>query len=270
MGSVHSFSVPRAAAPVAVRIYRPLARADVPLVLYVHGGGWVTGDLDVVDRPCRRLAAGTGAVVVSVDYRLSPEHRYPAALEDCTGVLEWLRSNAPRLGARRGAVAVVGDSAGGHLAIALAVNGVRGAGPPVDALALLYPVVHPEQDSPFRSYVVNGTNPVLPRATMEWFWAAYTGPDADLRDPCLSPLTSGDLAGFPPALIVTCGLDVLRDEGRELARLLAARGVRVSSHDYPGMTHGFFWMDALIPQADEVVDLVGRFLRDDALTRNNG
>jgi acetyl esterase len=258
VGSVVDRSVPGAAGDIPVRVYTPEGEAahPRPVVVYFHGGGWVVGDLDVVDLPCRQLAAESGAVVVSVDYRLAPEHRYPAAFDDCYAATAWVAEHAEELGADPVRVAVAGDSAGGNLAAAVALAARDRGGPSLYAQLLIYPAT----DFGFGtdSYRDNAEGYLLNRASMQWFWAHYLGA-ADLdATPYACPARAADLAGLPPAYVATAEYDPLRDEGEAYAARLASAGVPVTAKRFDGLMHGFFWYLGANPAGSSVVaDLTG-------------
>jgi acetyl esterase len=211
-----------------------------PLLLYLHGGGFVVGDLDTHDQACRMLCRYAGVHVVSVDYRLAPEHPFPAATEDSHAALRWAFGNAARLGADPARVAVGGDSAGGNLA-AVAAQAAKLGGDPVPALQLLiYPAI--DRTTPYPSLELFGTGFFLTRDEMDWFDRTYAGVVADRADPRLCPLRGADLSGLAPALVVTAGFDPLRDEGEAYASALAAAGTQVTLLRKPTMIHGFINM----------------------------
>lgn len=229
-------------AGVAVRRYEP----DDFLggtVVYFHGGGWVLGSLDTHDRQCRQLAAGSGAAVISVDYRLAPEHRFPAAFDDAASVTEAVLAGA--LGADPSRVAVAGDSAGGNLAAAVCLSRRDQPGASLRGQLLVYPAVDAEMVA--ASHEENSSGPFLSRADMAWFYDLYQ-PEGDRRDWRLSPLHADDLSNLPPALVVTAQLDPLRDEGEAYAQAMAEAGTTAAAVCYRGVSHGFFgWSHAAEP-----------------------
>jgi acetyl esterase len=231
---------------VPVRVYRP-EEGDLPALVYFHGGGWVVGSLDSHDALCRTLAARSGCALVAVDYRLAPEHRFPAALEDAWTATPWAAQRCPRL-------AVGGDSAGGTLAAVVALR-ARDRGLPLALQVLVYAATDFSFDTD--SYREHGTGTNLTEEGMRWFWAQYLPDDAAGADPEASPLRAGDLAGVAPALVITAEYDPLRDEGEAYARALGAAGVPVTLTRYPGMIHAFFRfthvMDAARAAVAEVV-----------------
>ncbi len=246
--------------PIRARVYTPAGCADpAPLVAYFHGGGWVFMGIDTHDFICRRLANASGAVVVNLEYRLAPEHRFPAAVDDCDAATRWLGAHARELGGDPGRLVVAGDSAGGNLAAAV-VRRARDAGPALAAQVLVYPVCDASFDT--ASYRDNADGYLLTERAMRWFWSCYLGPDGDPTDPEASPLRATDLAGLPPALVITAEYDPLRDEGDAYARALAAAGVPVEHRSFAGMIHGFLGMDALTADADVAMAAIGQYLRD--------
>ena len=229
-------------AGVPVRRYLPSGPARGPEVVWCHGGGFVTGSLDAVDPMCREVLTRTGAPLTSVDYRLAPEHPFPAALEDCTAVL--------RAVAAQGPVVVAGDSAGGGLAAAACLQ-VRGEGLPVLGQLLVTPLVDATLSCPSISELATGFG--LTRDALVQFVTLYLD-GADPRDPRCSPLLARDLAGLPPAVVVTAECDPLRDEGETYARRLADAGVPVAVRRFDGMVHGFVGMSDVTPVAGEALD----------------
>jgi acetyl esterase len=229
---------------VPARIYTPHGNGPFAVVVYLHGGGWTIGSVEVYDALVRRLAADIGAIVVSVDYRLAPEHPHPAAVDDCWTALQWTAKHAPDFGGDSSRLAVAGDSAGGNLSAVLAILARDAGGPDLALQALIYPVTDCDFDR--ASYAENGTGYFLERASMEYFFDAYCRGGAARDDPRVSPLREADLSGVATALVITAEFDPLRDEGEAYAeRLLAAHvGVERTRHD--GMIHGFVAMPALL------------------------
>jgi acetyl esterase len=223
------------------------AGGSLPLVAFFHGGGWVLCGLDSHDETCRQLANGTGAIVMSVDYRLAPEHRFPTAAEDAYAATRWLAANGAGLGGDPARLAVAGDSAGGNLAAAVALMARDRGGPALVFQLLIYPVLDHASDT--ASHKENATGYFLTADAMRWFWAQYLGPDGDGADPYVSPLRAADLTGLPPAHVVTAEFDPLRDEGEAYAALLTAAGVPAESRRYDGAFHGFFSMTAVLDSA---------------------
>jgi acetyl esterase len=247
------------AGDVPVRVYRP-ATADgdaLPTIVYYHGGGWVTGTLDSIDGLCRRLATRAPAVVVSVDYRLAPEHPFPAAVDDAAAALSWVASVAADLGGDPDRLAVAGTSAGANLAAAVSLRATRAlegddSPPEPDAQALFYPIL--DHDCTTESYEANADGPLLTREDMVWFWAQYLRSPVDGANPYASVLRAPNLSGVAPAVVVTAGHDVLRDEGVAYADRLADAGVETIHHHYPTMCHGFLSLTDDVTVADDALD----------------
>jgi acetyl esterase len=244
--------------PIPVRVYRPTDAVGAPLVCYFHGGGFVSGSVDAWDGVTRRIAKEAGAVVVSVDYRLAPEHRFPIPLDDCHAAVVWAVANAEVLGADGARVAVAGDSAGGNLAAAVALR-ARVEGPPLQAQALIYPVISPECSSP--SMVENAEGYLLTTDSMRAMWDWYLGPDGDANDAFAAVDKAADYTGLPPALIITAEYDPLRDEGEHYASLLDGFDVDTTVTRYDGMLHGFFGLREIVPESGQAVGEVATFLR---------
>jgi len=259
VGSVVNLTMPGPAGEISLRIYTPAAKAPLPLVAYFHGGGWVLGDLDVADRPCRLLASAAGAIVVSVAYRLAPEHRYPAAFDDCYAATAWVAEHAAELGGDPCKLAVCGDSAGGNLAAAVALAARDRGGPALSAQLLLYPSLDFNFDT--ESYREYREGYGLTKTRMIWFWAHYLGARALNGDPYACPLRADSLAGLPPAYVATAEYDPLRDEGEAYASRLREAGVAITAKRFDGMLHGFLWTLAATPTAASVVDDLVAVLR---------
>lgn len=238
--------------PLPLRIYRPPGASRPPAVVFLHGGGFVRGDLDTHDPLCRMLAHAAGALVVAVDYRRAPEHRFPAALEDAFAATAWVARNAAALGAGERLV-VAGDSAGANLATGVARLARDRGGPRVDAQLLLYPGLDAAPCQP--SAATYGEGFLLDRRAMRWMIEQYA-PGVRRDDPLLSPLRARDLVGLPPALIVTAELDPLRDEGELFGRRLRAAGVPARVERQPAMPHNFLLLGALYPGASEASEAV--------------
>lgn len=251
VAQIEEVTIPGPAGDIRVRIYTPDGEGPFPALVYCHGGGWVVGDLDTVDVPCRRLATRASCVVVSVDYRLAPEHRFPAAAEDAYAAFQWLVSHARALQVDATRIAVGGDSAGGNLAAVVALMARDRAAPQPCFQVLLYPVTDGALDTP--SYRENAEGYLLTRDSMVWFWNHYVG-DADRTHPYASPLRAEHHRGLPPAFVVTAEFDPLRDEGEAYARRLAESGTPVECKRYDGTIHGFCWMPGVLDKGRQALD----------------
>lgn len=252
--------VPTADGDVPVRVYTPADAVGTNrgVLLWLHGGGWVLGDLDTADATCRALANRAGAVVVSVDYRRAPEDPAPAALEDALAALTWTVENGELLGVDVTKVAVGGDSAGGNLAALLCQRVRDEFGPDIDFQVLVYPVTdltlgHPSIDE-------NAAGYFLTKNTLEWFVDCYLG-DQERKDAAVSPLFAASFAGLPRALVITAEYDPLRDEGEAYAAALRDAGVPTELLRYEGQIHGFFAMPTMLDDARHAIDVVGAALR---------
>src|SRR5581483_7271989 len=243
---------------IPVRVYTPVDTEDaLPGVVYLHGGGWAIMGIETHDWICRRLAKEAGAVVVSVEYRLAPEHPFPAPLDDCYDATKWVVEHAAELGIDAARVAVAGDSAGGNLSAAVALRARAAGGPPLVAQVLVYPVTDASFDTP--SYAENGKGYLLEADSMRWFWDQYLGPDGDPDDAYASVLRAADLSGLPPALVITAEYDPLRDEGEAYARRLDGFDVPTTLVRYDGVVHGFLGMREIVPEADEAMARIAGF-----------
>jgi acetyl esterase len=223
--------------PIGIRIYTPEGPGPFPLHVHYHGGGWVIGDLDTHDRDCRTLAREAGCIVVAVDYRLAPEHPFPAAPEDCYAATCWAADHAESLGARSGAITVGGDSAGGNLAAVVCLMAKARGGPHIALQLLIYPVT--DHDFTLPSYTENGEGYLLTLETMQWFWDLYC-PLEQRDDWRACPSKAASLEGLPEAVIMTAQYDPLRDEGHAYGDALKAAGVPVTVKCFDGMIHSFF------------------------------
>lgn len=245
--------------PLPVRLYRarPRAAGPTPLMVYFHGGGWVLGGIDTHDGLCRRLAALSGCAIASVDYRLAPEHPFPAAIDDANAALGALAGMAAALGLDPARVGVGGDSAGGTLAAVAAITARDNDGPRLMFQMLLYPVCDLAMDTP--SHAAFATGHLLTAATLKWFHQHYLV-NADAGDWRASPLRAARFAGLPPALVLTASHDPLCDEGEAYARRLIEASVTVTTWRVPGMLHGFLPMDKMISDTVPTIRTVARFL----------
>jgi acetyl esterase len=262
IGSVRNVVAEGAQVPIPLRVYRPAgvpATTPLPAYVYFHGGGWVIGDLETHDVLCRQLTAASGASVISVDYRLAPEHKFPAAADDAWAATRWVVAHAGELGLDGRRLAVGGDSAGGNLAAVVALMARDAGAPAINLQVLIYPVTDVMRET--RSYDDFAEGYMLTRDSMRWFIAHYLKSKDDARDWRVSPLRAPSLAGLPPALIVTAGNDPLRDEGEMYGGRLRDAGVMVDYVCYGGMIHGFVGMGKLIDTAQRAVSLIGDSLR---------
>lgn len=259
--SVENLRIPGPQSEIPIRVYTPDAPAPCPALVYFHGGGWVLCDLDTHDVICSAIAHRAGAVVVSVDYRLAPEHRFPAAVVDCYAATAWVASHAEQLGIDARRISVGGDSAGGNLAAVVALKSRDEKGPAIAKQVMVYPVTDLSSfDTP--SYREFAEDHQLTRKEMEWFRDEYLSNISDASHPHASPLLAKDLRGLPPALIITAECDPLRDEGEAYGKRLADAGVRVTCTRYAGMIHPFFSMSGALPQGLEAIEQVAASLRE--------
>ncbi|MGH7864661.1 MAG: alpha/beta hydrolase [Candidatus Binataceae bacterium] len=233
---------------IPLRIYTPAQNPPTGVLMWFHGGGWVLGDLESHDPVCRALASGSGCATVSVDYRLAPENKFPAAAEDCFAATKWAAENLAAFGAPAGAkLAVAGDSAGGNLAAAVALMARDRGAPKLAFQLLVYPAIDAADDTPSQMrFAEDGY--ILSRLDMEWFWGHYLKSPADRDNPYACPNHAKNLAGLAPALVITAGYDPLCDEGEAYANQIKKAGVAVTLTRYPGVTHGFFSMAAMLDE----------------------
>jgi acetyl esterase len=259
VGGIENLSIEGPGGAVPIRIYRPGNTSAGPVLMYFHGGGWVIGDLETHDETCRRLCAGSGAVVVSVDYRLAPEQPFPAGLEDCYAATAWAGVHAAELGGDPARLVVAGDSAGGNLAAAVCLLARERGGPAIAHQVLIYPVA--DNDFSTASYIDNADGYFLTRDMMMWFWEQYLADPGDAANPLAAPMNA-DLAGLPSATVITAGYDPLRDEGIALAGRLAGAGVDVEQREFEGMIHGFIGMTDALTQARLALDYLCQRIQD--------
>jgi len=250
VAGVEDRMIPVAGGEIGARLYTPEGDAPRPVLVYFHGGGFIMGDLDDWDPPLRELTNAAGCLVVSVAYRLAPEHRFPTAPEDCYRALSWVAENAASLGGDPGRIAVGGDSAGGNLAAVAALMARERGGPLPVCQVLIYPVTDMAGDYPSQHEFGEGY--FLTTEAARYFHSLYFRTDEDAQNVYASPLLA-DLGGLPPALVVTAGYDPLRDQGQAYARKLAVAGVRVDYRCYGGMIHGFLNMAGLLDKGRELI-----------------
>ena len=235
-------------AAIPVRIYAPEGTGPFPVLVFFHGGGWVVGNLEIYDAICRTLTNSAGCITVSVDYRLAPEHKFPAAAEDCYESTRWVVENSATFNGDPGRVAVGGDSAGGNLATVVALMARDRGGPSLVFQVLIYPVTD-HYTAGHASYEENAEGYFLSRDEMIWFWNHYLLGEEEAKHPYASPLKAVDLHGLPPALVITAEFDPLRDEGEMYATRLREAGVPVIATRYDGMMHGFINMSGVLDQS---------------------
>ncbi|UYN96164.1 MAG: alpha/beta hydrolase fold domain-containing protein [Enhydrobacter sp.] len=253
VGEILDRTIMGPAGRLRTRIYRPAGSVArlLPTILYFHGGGWVIGSIEAYDLPYRFICARSDCAVVAVDYRLAPEHRFPAAVDDAVASFRWLADDAVSLGIDPARIVVAGDSAGGTLA-AVVCQQVRGDARTPCLQWLIYPATDLAADTP--SHASCGTGFLLSRDDMLWFREHYLGGFADLTDPRVSPLRADDLSGLPPALTYTAGFDPLRDEGEAYARRLQSAGVKSVHREFDSLIHGFVGMRGAIHAAARAMD----------------
>jgi acetyl esterase len=254
IGKVQNLTMPGPGGELALRIYTPVAAKSekLPTLVFFHGGGYVIGDLDTHDGLCRMFANDANMRVIAVDYRLAPEHKFPAAIEDAYAALCWIEAHAADLGVDANHIAVGGDSAGGGLAAAAALTAKEKGAPKIAFQMLLFPVT--QIGSKTKSLHEFAQGYFLELATLEWFYDHYgAASDVDRKDPRMSPLLAKDFAGLPPAYVMLAGFDPLHDEGMAYAEKLRAAGVSVAVADYSDLVHDFIYMQSVLPQAPEAV-----------------
>ncbi|MBM3769976.1 MAG: alpha/beta hydrolase [Acidimicrobiia bacterium] len=261
VAEVVDLTIPGPGGPLPARVYTPTGAAGgrLPCLVYYHGGGWVFGDIEGVDAINRAVANRAGCKVLSIEYRLAPEHKFPAPLDDCYAALTWVAANGPQVGVDTTRLAVGGDSAGGNLAAAVTLRARDERGPALRYQVLVYPVT--DHDFGTVSYRENGDNYLLTRDMMQWFWNHYLSDAAEGHQALASPLKAGSLAGLPPALVITAEFDPLRDEGEAYAARLKDAGVRVRQKRFAGQIHGFWQMVGVFPTALEAAGDVAADLK---------
>ena len=262
VSEVKELQAPGPAGPIPLRIYRgqgATAGTPQPALIYFHGGGWVIGDLESHDQVCRALANAAPCIVVAVDYRLAPEHKFPAAVDDAIAATRWIAGNAERLGIDAARLAVGGDSAGGNLAAVVSLDARDRGGPPLAFQLLIYPCTDMALALP--SHLRHAEQLPLTRSTMQWFVRHYLRNAGDEQDWRASPLRARSFANLPPALVVTAGFDPLGDEGEAYAQALSSAGVPVAQERFGGQIHGFLSMGRMIADAGRLVALAAQALK---------
>ncbi len=253
-----AIEVDGAAGPLRARVYRPSAAEGLPVLIWFHGGGMVLGDLESGDWACRELCLQAQSVVVNVEYRLAPEHKFPAAPEDAFAALRWVAAHAAELGGDAARISVGGDSAGGTLAAVCCLMTQAQGGPPVRAQLLVYPGVDRDLTRPSVTEFARG--PILTRESMLWFRGHYHTHDSELTDWRAAPALAPSHAGLPPACVLTAEIDPIRDAGEAYGHLLARAGVLTTMKRYNGVYHGFFTMGPAIAKATAAVAEAAHFL----------
>lgn len=263
VAEVTSLEAPGPAGPIPLRLYRGQGASKnqpQPGLVYFHGGGWVIGDLDSHDQICRALANAMEGVVVAVHYRLAPEHKFPAAIDDAVAATHWIADNAERLGIDPRRLAVAGDSAGGNLAAVVALDARDRGGPPIALQMLIYPATDMGMDRP--SHKRHATQLPLTGAGMHWFIDHYLRSPADAMDWRASPLRATRFSGLPPALIITASFDPLSDEGEDYARALDRAGVPVRHERFAGQIHGFLSMGRIVADSARAISIIAGAFKD--------
>lgn len=265
VASVEDTHAPSPHGQIPLRVYKPATLpkgGPAPALIFYHGGGWVIGDIDGYDVVCRQIANESGFVVLSVEYRLAPEHKFPAAAVDAITATEWIVANAARFGIDKDRIFVGGDSAGGNLTAVVTLHARDNGGPKFAGQVLIYPatdmaMTHPSHASP-------DTDVLLTSSLMRWFIDHYLTGEADIDDWRASPSRAKHLEGLPRAYVITAGADPLHDEGVEYKDRLQAAGVEVTYNNYPGQFHGFWTMGKLIPEANKLTSEVAQWLKASA------
>jgi acetyl esterase len=245
VAQVENRTIPGPSQPIPIRVYRPMKKETLPALMFFHGGGFVICNLDTHDRQCRALANASGCAVISVDYRLAPEHKYPAAVEDAYAATQYLAEHAAEFGIDSSRIAVGGDSAGGNLAAVVSLLSRDRGGPRLKFQLLIYPLVDFEDKSPSMRQFGQGDH-FLTIEGMDWFKKSYLASADAAREPSASPINATDFRGLPPAMVITAECDPLRDQGEAYARKLEAAGVQVELKRYEGMIHPFLSLAGII------------------------
>jgi acetyl esterase len=261
LASVDNITVPTPDGPIPVRVYKPktLAKSPAPALIFYHGGGWVICDLDSHDIVCRQMADQAGFMVFSIDYRLAPEHKFPAAALDCIAATQWIVDNAAKFGIDTNRIFAGGDSAGGNLTAVVTIYARDNGGPKIAGQVLVYPSTDMGMGFP------SATNPdmdvLLSSTLMRWFIEHYLTSQADVDDWRASPLRIKDMKGLPPAFVITAGADPLHDEGLAYRDRLTDAGIDVAYVNYPGQFHGFWTMGKLVPEAHKLSAEIAAWLK---------
>jgi acetyl esterase len=260
VANVENLTIPGQAGEIPIRIYTPQGRPPFPILVYFHGGGWVICNLDTHDSVCRSLANGASCIVVSVDYRLAPEHKFPAAVDDAYAATQWVADSANLINGDSARIAVGGDSAGGNLAAVVSLMAREKGGPSLMYQVLIYPVTNISSFDT-NSYREHGEGYILTKDSMEYYRRHYIGHEEESQNPYASPLLAQELSGLPPALVITAEFDVLTDEAEAFANRLKQAGVPVMYTCYEGMIHAFFALGAVVDRAREAMDEITAALR---------
>jgi acetyl esterase len=261
VAQVEARVIPGPAGDLPVRVYTPVGRGPFPLVVFFHGGGWVLGDLDTHDPFCRALCAGAGCAVVSVGYRLAPEHRFPAATDDALTATRWVAAHAAEIGGDPARIVLAGDSAGGNLSAVTALRIRDEGGPALRGQLLIYPAVG-YHTPPTPSYIENAEGYGMSREEMVWFWEQYLAGESQAASTHAAPLLAPDLRGLPPALVITAEYDVLSDEGERYVERLRAASVPARMSRYDGVHHRFAELIGILDQAGQALDEMCAWLRE--------
>jgi acetyl esterase len=261
LAKVDDQTIPGPAGAIPIRVYTPVDDGPFPVVVFFHGGGFTIGSIDSHDPVARQLCAQVGAVVVSVGYRLAPEHKFPAAVDDAFAAVQWIAAHGAELGADGSRIALCGDSAGGNLSAVVSIMARDAGGPSIAFQALVYPATDARDDGAYPSRVENGDAVFLNADSMRWFYEQYGNSDDDRTDWRASPILAPDLTGLPPALVITAEYDVLRDEGEAYGSALQAAGNDVTIHRYEGMTHVFFQFHGILDVCQEATTEVAAAIK---------
>jgi len=256
---VKYFSIPVNGININCRMYIPDIEQILPVLVWFHGGGWVTGNVEVSDGVTRHLALGSGCAVLSVDYRLSPEVKFPGPLDDCYGVTKWVYENAESLNVDKSRISVGGDSAGGNLAAAVSLRAKDDLHPPLVSQLLIYPCV--DTDFKRKSYIENKDDYSLTATSMKWFWEQYINSDSDMENPYVCPLKYSDHSGLPQACIIVAEHDPLLDEGIAYHNKLQSANVKSKLIKYPGVMHGFYSNIGVLDKSQKAMDASCEYLR---------